>query len=321
MKFNFKSLPELLNHFQDEQTCLDYLAEQRWGSQPACVKCGNVSDPIWKIEGGKRYKCSACKEKFSVTVGTVFENCKIRKSHVFAAIYLAANSKKGISSIQLGKHLGITQKSAWLLLHKVREMFRDKSPQMLVGAVEADETAVGGKEKNKHQSKSAKEKRLKKLGLEKLPRGTQAGSKTIVFGLLQRDGKVVNHIVKDAEAQTLLPIIAKQVEEGSTVFTDGLSIYKNVIALGYGHEAVSHNEGEYVRGQAHTCTIDGYWSLLKRGIVGIYHYVSPKHLHRYCDEFAYRYNTRSTQDQERFFNSLTVVDGKLTYKQLVNNER
>lgn len=318
----FKNLLEAQAYFHSEEVCREHLEQSRWNGNPVCPYCGVDKTP-YKLKGGKKYRCSDkdCRRTFTATIGTIFEDTKIPLQKWYLAIYIASAHKKGISSLQLGRDIGVTQKTAWFLLHRIREMLNDKAPVLLKGKVEVDETYVGGKEKNKHQSAHAKAKRLEKAG-GKLGRGTQSSdTKSVVVGLLERDGSVINFVVPKADEENLLPLIEQNVEKGSTMLTDGLNMYCGVVALGYNHEAVNHSAGEYVRGDSHTGTIDGYWSLLKRGIVGIYHNVSPKHLHRYCDEFAYRYNTRGQKDSERFHHSLARVDGKrLTYKRLVNKE-
>ena len=175
----------------------------------------------------------------------------------------------------------------------------------------ADETYVGGKEHNKH--KSTRNERLVNGVIPKF-----GGSKGMVFGLVERDGKVINQVIPATTSENIIPIIQKQVEQGSHISTDDLLMYRNVTKVGYTHSFVRHGRGEYVVGDSHTGTIDGYWSLLKRGIIGIYHSTSKKHLHRYCDEFTYRYNTRNVSDTERFINVLTrVANARLTYEQLI----
>lgn len=300
----FKSLPALLNHFKDDQTCRDYLIQQRWNGELVCIHCGNTGNN-WIIDGGKRYKCSGCKKKFSVITGTVFEHLRIPLNIAFAAVYLATAHKKGISSCQLARDLGITQKSAWFVLHRIREMLKDKQPQILTGTVEGDETFVGGKNKNRHASKKIEGSQ-----------GRSGKDKTPVFGLLERGGNVKTHVVTDTTAKSLKPIIEEMVEQGAILITDEWGAY-NGLNANYSHEVIKHNENEYVRGLVHTNTIEGFWSLFKRGIFGIYHYASPKHLHRYTDEFSYRYNTRGINDQDRFSESLTKIDGRLTYNQLI----
>lgn len=302
MELNFKSLPALLDHFRDEQTCIDFLAEQRWGKKPCCTRCGVVG--AYKIEGGKRFKCKDCGLKFSVKVGTVFENSNIELRYWFAAVFLATANKKGISSTHLARQLDITQKTAWFILHRVREMLREKAPHLLEGEVQADETFVGGKNKNRHAKKKIKDSQ-----------GRSLKDKTPVFGLVNK-GRVKTQVVPDTKATTLKPIIEGMVKSGSIVITDEWHGYTGLAPI-YQHEVVSHHSGEYARNGFHNNSIEGFWSLFKRGIFGIYHYASPKHLSRYTDEFSYRYNTREMNDKDRFVASLTNVEGRLTYKQLI----
>lgn len=299
----FKSLLELLTYFHDEQVCREYLAQQRWDGKPVCPHCSNREKKIYIIEDGKRYKCSDCKKKFSVTVGTVFEHIRIPLHKAFAAIYIATAHKKGISSCQLARDLGITQKSAWFTLHKIREMLNVKNPELLTGSVQADETFVGGKNKNRHSDKKVHESQ-----------GRSVKDKTPVFGMVH-EGNVNTIVVPDTKAATLKPIIKAMVEEGAIVVTDEWGGYSGLSST-FQHEVLKHNADEFVRDGFHTNSIEGFWSLLKRGIFGIYHSVSPKHLQKYTTEFEYRYNTRHINDRERFSNTLTRLDGKLTYKQL-----
>ncbi len=314
----FKNLIELSAYFSDEAKCVEHLEQLRWNGTLACPHCGGTR--VYRLKQLKKYKCGekGCLKRFSVTTGTFFESTKIPLSKWFVAMYLCLSHKKGVSSCQLARDLSVTQKTAWFILHRVRSLVTDKIPVMLEGIVEVDETYVGGKEKNKHKSPHAKAKRLAAAG-GKIGRGYSAGdSKTVVFGLLERDGKVVNYVVPNSKGESLLPIIARQIKQGSTMYSDDLLMYRNTINLGFGHESVSHNQKEYVRGDVHTANIDGYWSQLKRGLVGVYHHASPKHLHRYCNEFAFRYNTRKNDEQERFDKALSNCDGRLKYPQLIN---
>lgn len=304
MELKFKSLPALLKHFQDEKVCVEFLIQQRWNGKPTCPHCGSMKTPYNTNRG---YKCSEkeCHKKFSVISGTIFENTKIPLSLWFAAIYLATAHKKGISSHQLGRDLGCTQKTAWHLLHRIREGMRDKNPQMLTGTIQADETFMGGKNKNRHADKKVKESQ-----------GRSVKDKTPVFGLMN-EGQVKNNVVSDTKATTLKPIIAEMVQKGAIIVTDEWGAYNN-LSKDYQHEVVKHNANEFVNEKGHhTNGLEGYWSLFKRGVYGIYHSVSAKHLNRYCDEFAYRFNTRNVNDTERFSLSLTQMEGRLTYNQLV----
>jgi len=298
----FKSLPQLLNHFKNESTCIKYLEKQRWGKKPCCPHCGCVG--AYTLNDG-RYKCKdkGCYKKFSVMVGTIFENSKVKLNLWFAAIYLATAHKKGISSLQLHRDLGVTQKTAWFMLHRIREMLREKQSPMLSGTVEADETYIGGDQKNMHQDK-------RKVGSGK-------EHKTPVLGMLERGGKIRTKKIGKADGKTIKPIVKREVSKNATLLTDGFGGYHGLDKHFADHQTLNHIKGEYVRGDYHTNNIENFWSMLKRGIYGIYHYASPKHIHRYCDEFAYRYNTRNDNDADRFTASLGRVDGKLTYKQLI----
>ena len=301
MELHFKSLPKLLDHFKDNATCIAFLEQQRWGKNPICPHCGNKE--VYRTNRG--FKCKSCEKKFTVTVGTVFENSKIKLNIWFAAIYLCTAHKKGISSLQLHRDLGVTQKTAWFMLPRIREMLRQKKSPLLQGTIQADETFVGGKNKNRHADKKVEESQ-----------GRSVKDKTPVFGLVN-EGKVNTEVIPDTKATTLKPIIEAMVEKGAIVVTDEWNGYSG-LGIDYNHQIIKHNEGKYKHNEFHTNSVEGFWSLLKRGIFGIYHYASPQHLNRYCDEFSYRYNTRKIDDSDRFMNSLTRTDGRLTYKQLTH---
>ena len=305
-KLEFTNLQEAFDYFNDETECRRILEMQRWkDGKPVCPHCGN--EKHYKLLDGKTYKCANkdCYKKFTATIGTIFENTNIKLSTWFKAIYLATSHKKGISSLQLGIDLGVTQKTAWFILHRIREMLKDKAPEMLGNVIEVDETYIGGKEKNKHKSKKSK-------GTQ----GRSTESKVPILGILERNGKVYSVPVKDTSAKTIQPIITERVKENSQVNTDEWLGYKG-LEKKFEHKVIQHGKGEYVIGLIHTNTIEGFWSLFKRGIYGIYHQVSPKHLHRYCDEFSYRYNLRHTKDNHRFIQSLSQCQIRLKYKDLI----
>ena len=301
----FKNLRELIASMPDESQCREYLIDQRWPDGkvicPYC-DCGKV----YRIKERSRFICSSkeCGKKFSVTVGTVFQDSKIPLVKWFTALYLSTAHKKGISSYQLARDIGVSQKCAWFMLHRLREAFREKAPQMLSGMVELDETYVGGKVANKHKKQREILLKTNKGYYHKAP----------VFGLLQRDGKVILLQVPYANGEVLKPIIEHHLTEDSTMITDGFGAYKGTK---YKHEVVNHEAGEFGRAEFHTNGIEGFFSQLKRGIYGIYHQVSVKHLQRYCDEFSYRYNHRKIKDADRFTLACRNLEGRLTYNQLV----
>lgn len=305
----FTNLTDLLLTFNTETKCVEYLEQMRWNGKPVCPHCGH--ERAYRTSAGYKCASNACYKKFTVKVGTVFEASNIKLQKWFCAVYLFTAHKKGISSHQLARDLGVSQKTAWFMLHRVRELFRDKAPQVLKGEIEADETLIGGDRTNMHKVK--RDARLKQYG-------TGHGDKAKVFGMVERGGNVKAFAIAEATQATILPLIQAHTQQGATMFTDTSHIYKPLKAT-HAHGAVNHGKGEFVRGAIHTNTIENYWGSLKRGIYGIYHQVSPKHLQRYCDEFAYRYNSRTITDNTRFSLSLTQAEGRLTYKQLVYGEK
>ncbi len=298
---------QLFSYFKDEQTCREYLATIRWNGQPVCAykECGH--DKVFKFSNGKVYKCAKCRKQFSVRVGTIFEDSKIPLQKWFAAIYLITSHKKGISSLQLHRDLGVTQKTAWYMLHRVRHTFGfNASTEKLSGVCEADETFIGGKESNKHKSKQTE--------------GTQGRSvktKSAVAGIVERGGELRAKKVPDTTGYNLRQFVYKNLEFGSKLHTDEWWGYKG-LAQAFKHKFVKHNEGEYVSGDTHTNTLEGFWSLLKRGTIGIYHSMSDKHLQQYIDEFVFRYNSRKMTESYRFDTMLNNINSTLSYKQLID---
>ncbi len=285
--------------FNDEQACRDYLATLRWGDRTICPHCGSI-DSSYRYKDGRLFKCTACQKQFTVRVGTVFEDSHIPLQKWFLAIYLATSLKSGISSIQLSKYLGITQKTAWFMLHRIRKVLEMEGME-LSGTVEADETYIGGKVTNRP-----------------LRRRDDDDTKQVVFGMVERKGRTVMKHVISSGSRSLLPVIENTIVVGSRIYSDEWRSYSSLKRLGYSHKSVNHRRGEYVVGLVRTNTIEGVWSQLKRGVNGIYRHISPKHLQKYCDEYSYRYNTRELNDFERFNDFFKFVNARnLTYKGLI----
>lgn len=300
---NFNTVLQLLDYFKDEVTCIAYLEQQRWGGNPTCPFCG--TEKPYKTNRGYKCRNSACYKKFTVKVGTIYENSKIPLRTWFAAIHVCTAHKKGISSCQLARDLGITQKTAWFVLHRIREMLIEKAPNMLKDELQVDETYVGGKEANKHKSKRTK-------GVI----GRNADVKAPVIGVYDENGKVKTKVVPFLSRLGVDRIITSNLKPGGMLVTDAYNIYQRM-GKRYQHKVINHKNGEYVVAGFHTNGIENHWSQLKRGIYGIYHHVSVKHLQRYCDEFALRYNTRDIKDHERFDLVLKRSDRRLKYNQLI----
>jgi transposase-like protein len=312
------NLPELIKKFSDEQVCRNFLVQQRWNGSPECPYCG--SGKWYSIEGGKRFKCgnSECYKKYSVTVGTVFHASNIPLSTWFPAMYIITAHKKGISSIQLAKDLGVTQKTAWFMLHRIRESLKDKDSNLLKGTIEVDETYSGRKFGS--EFKGYTEEEVNKMKLEH-PQQFALKSKGVVMALKERGGKIRVKVHSELDGITAKQYIKDNVEPGSNVYTDQSSLYRTGLEE-YNREAVRHTKPnpEFARGDVHVNNVESFWATFKRGKYGIYHWFSFKHLQAYCNEYAYRANSKHLKDGERFELSLSHIEGKFPYKQLVHGK-
>jgi transposase-like protein len=297
-----ETLIEAIVYFSDIDVCTEFVAALRWPDGPVCDRCGGMDHSY--LTTRRLWKCRACKRQFSVKVGTIFEDSPLPLTKWLPAVWLIANSKNGISSHELGRALGITQKSAWFMLHRIRLALQAGSFDKIDGIAEVDETFIGGKARNMH-----KDVRARKIT------GTGGKDKAVVVGALERGGKVRATVVQDRTAPTLQGYVRENVEQGATVYTDSLNSYTG-LDRDYEHATVDHAVA-YVEGQVHSNGIENFWSLLKRGLHGTYVSVEPYHLFRYLDERVFTFNTRDLTDLGRFAAALgSIGDRRLTYKAL-----
>lgn len=296
---------QLFALFPDEETARIYLEGRIWPDGPRCPFC--TSDRVTTRKGGY-YRCNACAEgeNFTVRTNTVMERSHIQLHKWVYAMYLLVTARKGISSMQLAKEIGVTQKSAWFMLSRLREACGgDDEIDKLRGVVEADETFIGGLDINKPESK----------------RGGRRGTvgKTAVMGIRERGGRTIAKVIENRTIQTIQGEIHANVEVGSTVYTDAHIAYSGLDGLFFTHEAVNHSEGEYARGPVNTNSIESVWAVLKRGLHGVYHHASKKHLGRYVDEFTFRLNEGNVKRHslDRLASFVDRIRGKrITYAEL-----
>lgn len=302
-----RTLLEAVRYFADPDVALATVAKLRWpGGKPVCPRCGGMEHSF--LTTRRIWKCKKCRRQFSVKVGTIFEDSPLGFDTWLPAIWLVANSKNGISSHEMGRSLGITQKSAWFVNHRIRLAMQTGTFAKLDGVIEADETFIGGKARNMH-----KHIRARKIT------GTGGKDKTAVAGIMERGGEVRATVVSDTKGKTLQAGVRANVEPGAIVYTDTLRSYSGLDA-DYVHETVDHAE-KYVEGKIHINGMENFWCLLKRGLYGTYTHAEPFHLFRYLDERAFTFNERDLDDLGRFLGVVSTVAGRrLTYAGLTGKE-
>ena len=299
-----ETLLNAIRHFADEDVALAFVADLRWpDGEQVCPKCGSVGEHYF-LKTRRVWKCRDCRKQFSIKVGTIFEDSPISLSKWLPAVWMLVNCKNGISSYELSRALGVTQKSAWFMLHRIRLAMKDDGGfwTKMDGEIEVDETYIGGKAKNMHR---ARRKRIIK--------GTGGHDKTAVMGLLERPRNAPHSLVRttvleDVTQRTMQGHVRDNVEAGANLFTDRHWGYYG-LSTDYMHEVIDHVH-EYVRGRIHTNGIENFWSLLKRTIGGTYVSIEPFHVTRYLDEQAFRFNTRGDNDRGRFLSAIKSVIGR-----------
>ncbi len=303
-----KTLLEAVTHFASYQNCHDFMVPLRWTDGVRCPTCG--SDRVSWLANQRRWKCAEkhpCRQ-FSLKTGTIFEDSPLPLAKWLSAIWLIVNAKNGVSSYEIHRAIGVTQKTAWFMGHRIRAALHTGSFNRLSGDVEVDETFIGGKARNMHIAQ--RKRRIHGRG------GTD---KTIVLGMLERGGRVVTNVVQRRDKKTLQPAIKGSVAPGSALYSDELKSYQGLDEL-YAHKVINHAV-EYVDGNVHTNGMENFWALLKRTLGGTYVSVEPFHLFRYLDEQAYRFNERYGTDWDRFHRAIVGVVGKrITYRKLTGQD-
>jgi transposase-like protein len=294
---------KLFQEFGTDEACRDYLEHLRWPYGVECPKCGGKS--ISRIKTRKQFDCNKCRHRFSVTTGTIFHDSHLPLPKWFAAVYLLCEAKKGMSALQLKRTLGVAQKTAWYLCHRIRAAMVDESGELLHGVVEADETYVGGKLRpgTYKTGREAKQHRF--------------DNKTTVLGAIERGGKLRVRVAPDADQETVHGFLAEHVaDDAEAIYTDSHRSYRGIADEDTRHEYVNHSQDEWVRGDVHTNTVESAWSLFDRAVVGSYHKVSKKHLPAYLQEFEFRFNNRDNPYLFRDTLLRLIASDNLTYKEL-----
>lgn len=306
-----QTLIEAIRFFQDPDVAREFVATLRWPNGVACPTCGSLE--VTYLPSVQRWNCKEKhpRKQFSVKIGSIMEDSPIPLDKWLATVWLIANAKNGVSSYEVARSIGVTQKSAWFMLHRIRLAMEDGTFNKVGGTVEVDETYIGGKARNMHKTKR-----------DALNLNGMVGKAT-VMGFLERGEKGKSRVrattIGDARRGTIDPKVRQTVEPGSNLFTDGMGSYR-FLNDAYRHEVVNHDAGEYVREGVHTNGIENFWALLKRGLHGTYVSVEPFHLFRYLDEQVFRFNSRDLSDGDRFLALMRGLAGKrLTYDQLISS--
>lgn len=303
-----QTLMEAIQYFSNEAVCVEYLCKLHYDlAKPVCPHCGSLH--ITGLKSRPKFQCNekGCRKQFSMKKGTVMQESAIPITKWMPAMWLVANDKNGISSCELARALGVQQKTAWFMLHRIRKGMENEFPAMMEGVCEVDETYVG--QKSKHMSPA---RRIKAgIGSGK----SRSSNKTVVMGIIQRGGVVKAKVVDSAKRSQLLPEVFATVAEGATIYTDALKSYTPLESR-YTHKTIDHAKS-FVQGEIHTNSLENFWCLLKRSLKGTYVQVAPEHLDSYVTEQAFRFNNRKKNDAQRFDMVATQIFGKsLTYKEL-----
>ncbi|PAY47964.1 IS1595 family transposase [Ligilactobacillus salivarius] len=298
----FKSLFDIQQAFPDEQACINHLEELRWAGLVT-----SPFDPTSKVYkcAKNRYRCKNTGKYFNVKTGTLFDNTKVKLQKWFIAIWLVTSHKKGISSAQLGRDIGVTQKTAWFMLQRIRKCFNIENDNHLDGDVEVDEAYIGGKNSNRHANKKVKNSQ-----------GRSVKDKTAVVGMVERNGKANAIQVEDVKTKTLTDLVTTYITQQANVHTDEYIGYNHIGTM-YNHQIVHHALGEFANNDVTTNRVESLWATIKRGVMGIYHFGSKKHLQLYLDEFVFRFNIREVSESYRFNYLLSNMTVRTTYKELV----